>query len=321
MVDQYTASRWLPYFEADYLDTYVPAGGSVLKLLVAEDERTRAGLEESLRNSIVERGILPVFIDSSAIRVDRMEDIFFEVARSIDWRLIAEDLAISCLRETLGLDLIGRPQPGESVSRWASAQSDLTVPALSQQINQWALRDLLNYVHWRRDFASGMVALVMMAGSGMNDEHTQPIIDWLRGDLRSLASLKPFSIGTKVNRSNARSFFESTAALMMRGSKKGLAVVVDYETLVSGTMRTLDQRRYSNKQLLDAWEVLRQFVDSISDVRGCAFVAISGAGVLDENQKSRGLVKYPALRARLVGDVADVRFVNPLAATIRIGGC
>jgi hypothetical protein len=74
---------------------------------------------------------------------------------------------------------------------------------------------------------------------------------------------------------------------------------------------------YSKAALLDAYEVLRQFIDGIDRLDGVLIAVFPAASFLDLDSP-RGMGIYSALKTRVYDDVKDRRYPNPTGALVRL---
>jgi hypothetical protein len=75
---------------------------------------------------------------------------------------------------------------------------------------------------------------------------------------------------------------------------------------------------YTKAQLLDAYEVLRQFIDATDRMKSLLLVVAPAEEFLDLDTNGRGLFAYSALRYRVFDEIHDQRLVNPMAALVRV---
>ena len=73
---------------------------------------------------------------------------------------------------------------------------------------------------------------------------------------------------------------------------------------------------YSKAATLDAYEVLRQFIDATDDLRGVLVLAVLPPELMTD--EARGLPAYRALLLRVADEVRDRRRANPFAALVRL---
>jgi hypothetical protein len=133
-----------------------------------------------------------------------------------------------------------------------------------------------------------------------------------------LSQLKPCSIYAKVSKANARSIFGSLLTTLALAGFPGLVVTVDISQLVT-TERDPERLNYTKSALLDAYEVLREFIDATDDLEHLLMVVTAPAPFLDLEISGRGIGRYPALRFRVYDEVRDRTFANPMSALIRVG--
>ena len=79
----------------------------------------------------------------------------------------------------------------------------------------------------------------------------------------------------------------------------------------------LPDKWVETNSVLDAYEVLRQFVDSTDRLTGCLIVVMPAASFLDEAD-IRGISAYTALKARVFDEIHDKRLVNPMSSLVRL---
>jgi hypothetical protein len=72
---------------------------------------------------------------------------------------------------------------------------------------------------------------------------------------------------------------------------------------------------YTRAAMLDAYEMLRQFIDATDRMKGALVMVMPDAEFLDGD---RGIGTYDALRLRVYDEVRDSRLVNPMGALVRL---
>ena len=81
--------EWLGFIDSEYLSTFVKDGGASVKFAVTPEER-RSELYRSLKARCEELDYVFVELDAVSSRVHMPQDIFFALAKQIDWRLLAQ---------------------------------------------------------------------------------------------------------------------------------------------------------------------------------------------------------------------------------------
>jgi hypothetical protein len=174
-----------------------------------------------------------------------------------------------------------------------------------------------------QEFRIAMVRLCQAQLEGGESEALDAanIKEWLRGDLKLLSALRSALIYQKIARYNARDMFLSLAHWLKLGGKQGLILVLDIERYTLGRKGRLDPDGglyHGTTLAMDAYEVLRQFIDATDEMESCFLIVIAPPEFLEDEK--RGLLRYEALRLRVWDEVRDRRQPNPLSSLIRLSG-
>lgn len=68
--------------------------------------------------------------------------------------------------------------------------------------------------------------------------------------------------------------------------------------------------------VLDAYELLRQFIDGTDEMEGLLVIVLASKDFLNDDK--RGLRGYDALKLRIWDEVRDRQRQNPLASLVRL---
>jgi len=147
---------------------------------------------------------------------------------------------------------------------------------------------------------------------------------WLRGELSRVSEIKPALIFKKITRQNARHMLSSLSHWLHLAGKGGLVIALDISRCLVQRPKTREQnddsRYYSMAAILDAYEVLRQFIDTTDDMEFCFIAVIATPPFLHPDER-RGVYSYDALKMRIWDDVRDKNRVNPFSSLIRLSPC
>jgi hypothetical protein len=105
----------------------------------------------------------------------------------------------------------------------------------------------------------------------------------------------------------------------MASGYRGLVLQLDLGRLAEARRPPAELRSgiyYSKAAVLDAYEVLRQFIDATDELRGVLILAIVPPELM--TNETRGLPEYAALHLRVADEVRDRRRANPFAALVRL---
>ncbi len=311
-----SVERWLDVLDREYLRTFVAEGGAAFKIAVG-DETERRRLARGLAQRCAERGYFAVRVDAHDCRAHMPQDVFHAIATRIDWWLLARR-RILALAAGLGMagDGVEETTP---VAEGIAAQSGLTVQTVLLELRREVQGRVLDDPGMGRDFRRAMFHLCMAeCGAGGGRDACQPLLDWLTGENNRIGPLRPFSIGTPINRTTARYFMESALRWLAASAYTGTAIVFDTSRVTVARNPRDGARYYTRAMTIDHYELLREFVDGIDRLTGTLLIVATSPDFVDD-QAPRGWRIYDALRTRVMDDVRDRRHVNPMAALVRLG--
>jgi len=158
-----------------------------------------------------------------------------------------------------------------------------------------------------QEFRIAMLRLCQAAfrtGQVSDAEHGA-IIEWLRGDLRQMSALKS-ALYPADRRHNARQMlFSLPHWLATNGFADCWSSLTSADlALPAGPRWTKSRPVYTRLGLLDAYEVLRQLIDSTDELARCCVVVIAAPELLTD--EARGLDAYQALKLRIFDEIATV---------------
>jgi hypothetical protein len=311
-VDDYTR-----FLDAEYLRGYIDAGGAAVKFLVPDDTSGR-----SLPGQLAEVGRVAGYgcamVDAASTRVHLIEQVFFDVARQIDWDGLARRMANEAA------EAAGYPVPGDEhlpLERLAQHHR-VDRRELKRDIDRELQRLVYRDYAMIQEFRVAMLRLCqaqLQTGQVAEAEHAA-VLDWLRGDLRQISVLKSALIFRRIARHNARQVLFSLAHWLTVNGQAGLLLVLDIRRLGFARRPSPAEREghyYTKAALLDAYEVLRQLVDNTDELSNCCVAVIAAPEFLTD--AARGLDAYQALKLRIFDEVRDRHRDNPFSSLVRLG--
>lgn len=307
------ASEWLDLIEREYIVDFVTAGGSAVKFLVG-DERQVAAVGRRLAELSQARGLEHVRVDAAKTRLHMIQDIFFAIARSLNWNAMAQCF-VEALFDRQGYEW---PRPGESVPIHEIAESNrIDVTLVRRDFRRWLTAEVMQDAEMTQDFRVAMTRLCLRrlepeARPGV----TMPVLEWLRGELRRFGELKETSITSKITRHNGRAMLRSLCRWLRLCGRRGICITVDIRQL--GQTRSIAGGiKYSPAGVMDSFEVLRQVIDDAEHFTGLLFIVLADDSLTDGDPK-RCLGVYPAIKQRIWDDVRPEGRDNPLAPLVRL---
>jgi hypothetical protein len=307
--------EWVDFLSEDYLADYLPAGGAAVKVAVAGSADAADRLATGLRRASAQADCTFVNVSAEDTKVHLVEQLFFAVARQLDW----EAVAASVVRAAY--DASAFPATTSLLVSDVAAAYDVDARELYRSVRRQLEQSLLGDVSLARELRRAVLRLAQaQLGHGDVDpaEHAA-VLGWLRGEATSLAALRPALIHSRIGRHNARPLLLSLARLIRGAGASGLLIHLDLRRLAEGRRPPLEERTgtyYSKAAVLDAFEVLRQLIDATDELRSVLIIAVLPPELLTD--ESRGLPAYTALQLRVADEVRDRRRANPHAALVRL---
>jgi hypothetical protein len=309
---------YVDFLDRDYLRGYLDRGGAALKFVVPPDDGSATEFMEKFAEVAQRARFQVARVDAAETRVHLLEQVFFAVARQVDW----DGLATVAARAALTSAGYPTADDGRVALEGIAAHYRVDPRELKRDVD----RQLQERVHrdyaMVQEFRTAMLRLSqaqLRSGQVVDAEHAA-VVDWLRGDLRQISVLKSALIFRRIGRHNARHLLFSLAHWLAVNDRAGLAVVLDIRRLGFARRPSPEERRghyYTKASLLDAYEVLRQLVDNTDEMTNCIVVVVGSPAFLSDTP--RGLDAYQALKLRIFDEVRDVNRDNPFSSLVRLG--
>ena len=309
--------EWLQVINTEYLREYIQEGGAGVKFLVPNEDLSHEKVYDGIRKTAGDQGYVVVLADSAATKIHMIDRIFHEVARQIDWDDLACQFVLKIFKEN-GYEISSTQ--GELSLQQIAILNSREERFLRLEFRKWLEKGIYRDYAMSQEFRIAMIRLCLaqLDKEGASPFLTNAIKEWLRGELSQISTLKDALIYQKITRYNARYMLFSLAHWLKLNNKSGLVLVLDISRYTI-TTRTRDQSAgfyYSIPGTLDAYEVLRQFIDGTDEMESCFIVVIASKPFLSDER--RGVSRYDALKLRIWDEVRDKNRQNPFASLIRI---
>ena len=308
---------WLQRIDSEYLSTFIKNGdgGASIKFVVTEDV-LKPLLHGALESKCQELNYLVVKLDAAETRVHMPQDIFFEIAKQIDWRFLARRFVLRLAQgQGYRIDDIDPSEPSnifEAIGGVNGLKSDSVLQELRPELETRVAEEYC----MDKDFRGAMRHICLH--QQYQEYGSQPLIDWLTGKNTKVSSVKSFSINTGINRTTARHFIESALFWFRQTGYAGTVMLLDNSRVTCHPNPKDGSRYYTKAMVMDHYEILREFVDGIDRLAGTLLVIATNSAFLDEDARSRGFGIYQALMTRIMDDVRDRNMVNPIASLVRL---
>jgi hypothetical protein len=312
-------SDWMQVIRTEYLHDFVKNAGAAIKFVIPQEPGQHQVLWSELEEVSHENDYLFVRLDAATTRVHLVDELFYEIARQVDWDGLALDFLFKTLAD--GKYLAHSDKSQFSLSQVA-AMNGLDLGEMRAIINNRLRDNLSRYFEMTDDFRMAMLKLcqAQLDPQDLGVGAAEAVREWLRGDLKLISALKSASIFEKIGRSNGRDMVSSLAHWLHLTGKSGLVLGLDISRFLVAKRHGQPDGSlyYSSASVLDGYEALRQFVDSTDELQYCLIVVLAPPTFLSDEQ--RGVRKYDALYLRIWDEVHDRQAVNPLSTVVRISG-
>lgn len=302
------------FWTSQYLEDYVPAGGSKVKFLVGKAGSGKTHALLLLRGAAVRLGYLAVLLDAHQVRLNRFETIYQAVLDSVDIaELVARYAAI--VIEDLGYRAVEVPA-GQDFVTWAKESEGRVPEILARDINK-KLEPLLRDRRLNQNFAAAFMQLCTdhLGSRRLEPEQKETLLQWLQGRQVAARDLRRLQVFARIDRFNARPMLASLLDVARRCGYRGLFVGVDgLEALLQ---RGPEGRWiYGRAARNEVYESLRQLIDDIAGFAGAFFVFATRPEIIHDRN---GFEAYEALYMRIQNEISASR-PNKFADLLNLDG-
>jgi hypothetical protein len=310
-VDDYVA-----FLGAEYLESYLPLGGGSVKVAVAGDADVADRFADALQVVADQERCHMVSVSAETTRMHMVDQVFFAVAREIDWKQIATAVV------TAAYDAIALPaSSGRLTVAEVAMDNDVNPRELYRSVRRQLERTVLTDNRLPVELRRALLRLAQAElGSGdVDHSEARVVLDWLTGAPVTLRDLRGAMIYARIARHNAKAMLSSLGHLLQLTGSSGLVVHLDLARLAESRRPALPERTgiyYSKMAVLDTYELVRQLIDGVVDLVGILVVVVVPPELVSDER--RGLPSYTALQMRVSDEVRDRRRANPFASLVRL---
>ncbi len=318
MQNTISVSDWIGTIESEYLTTFIKDGGSSVKFAVAP-EGLRAEFCDAVERRCRELDYAVIRLDAAETRFHMPQDIFFGIARQVDWRQLARRAIIRIAGEAgYPVDNVIPGLPGnifKAIGEICGVEAQIVLAELRPEM----VKQIFQSRSMGKDFRVAMFQLCLRENAGEGKEYAaQPLLDWLTGENTRISNVRQFQIASGINRNTARYFIESALYWFQFVGHTGTVLLLDGSRVTLSRRPNDGSRYYTKAMTMDHYELLRRFIDGIGQLTGGFIVLMTNEDFLDDSLNFRGFGIYPALMTRVMDDVRDKNLVNPVASLVRL---
>lgn len=310
-----TLDDWISTIEREYLSDFIPRGGAAVKFVVAPDRRMQFAVRDRIEVLAIQNRYQYAYVDAGHARIHMIDQLFFAVSRQVDW----DALTRRYVREMLIRERFAIPEdPSELTYRQLASLNDYDEHELRRDVRRALAQGIFRDYAMTQEFRYAMLRLcqAQLEQDALQQAERDAILQWLSGELRMISALKQALIFQKIGRHNARDMFLSLAHWLRVCGRSGIVLVLDIQRYLAQKRPNDGSLYHTPNTVLDAYEVLRQFIDTTDELESCFIVVVAPSEFLDDQR--RGLEKYAPLQTRIWDEVHDRSRANPLSSLIRL---
>ncbi len=311
--------EWLDIVRKEYLQDFISKGGAAVKFLIPFEDHRYDRCRQELRRVADEEGFLFASVDAATIKIHMIDRLFHEVARQIAWDDFAYKFLVELIKEN-GYEVPSNR--GEFNMQALVALNEVEERTLRREINKWLTKKIYKDFKMSQEFRIAMMQLCLaeLESQTVRDNIFSSIQEWLTGELKGISILKEAQIFQRVGRHNARHMFLSLTHWLRVVGVNGFVLCLDISRYIMKKPKTPDDGFYYGiPAVLDAYEVLRQFIDATDNLENCVVIVIAPPEFIEDEK--RGVARYPALKMRIWDEVRDRERHNPCAPLVSVSSC
>jgi hypothetical protein len=309
------AETWLNLIDQEYFRDFVCDGGSAVKFIEGQAEQL-VEVQGRLLALAEGHGLMTCRIEASQTKLHMIQDVFFAISRSIDWPAMAQGFVEALVTK----NGYGWPRAGGGITfQDVAAYNGIDVRLFRPELNRWLTDEIMRDRSMSQDFRIAMATLcrTRLEPDEADKGVTAPVLEWLRGELRSIGPLRQTYIAAKITRHNGRAMLRSLCRWLALCGRKGICMTLDIRQVLRTGTALAEGLRYSAAAVIDAFEVLRQLIDDAETFQGLFVVVLADESLTGLDPK-RSLNAYDALKMRVWDDVRATGRDNPLAPLVRL---
>lgn len=297
---------FVDFLTEQYLQDYIPEGGSKIKLITGRQGSGKTHLAQLLLNRASSLGYQTVSLSAREVWLHDFREIYLQILKQCDIERVLSDCARQIAR-SLGYE-------PEQFGEGKKLMDYLSERGEADSISRSEIRNALRSYFTRNPrldncFAACCSLLTgdMLGHPQLESANRELILSFLNGDKTvRLSQIRALGVSpSSITRLNARHLLRSLAEVIHLSGAPGLLVLIDdMETLLRRSSE--DFIHYTKLRREDTYESIRQLIDDIDSMRHVMFFMSFDRQLMDD--ESLGLKSYQALWMRIQNEVVSPRF-------------
>lgn len=306
MIEKNGMNTLLNFWKKNYLQEYIPAGGSKIKFVTGRKGSGKTYFLNSFLQEGKKEGYITAHFSAYKVWLKDFREIYFEILRQVNIENLLQDCADEIISR-MGDDPEELPE-GRTYIDWLASRGKANV-FNKRQIRDELQEMFLNNPHLDNNFAiaCGLLTAGILGYPALDEESRNIYLGWLNGDktLKAQTLRTAGMLPGKITNYNARHMLRSLAEVIHMGKHPGLLVSIDDFDILQEQKGMYDIH-YAKVGRESAYESIRELIDDIDTLHYVMFVYGFDRALID-NEKY-GLKSYQALWMRVQNEVVSNRF-------------
>lgn len=294
------------FLAKQYLKTYIPAGGSKLKLVTGNSGSGKTHFIRRMQGEAEKCGFITVFFSARDVWMHDFREVYLEILRQCDIMTVLRGCADAIIR-SMGYD-------PEEIPAGKNFLDLLSEKGEGDALSRNEIRGQLRKMFTRNPLLDNTFAACCSLLTGgilghplLENSSREMILAYMRGDKAvKMAQLRMLGLApSPVTKLNARYLLRSLCEVIHLAGYPGLLVAADdMETLLNRNPE--DRIHYTRLRREDTYESIRQLIDDIDSMRYVLLMLGFDRELMDN--ESFGMKSYQALWMRVQNEIVSTRF-------------
>ena len=299
-------NRLLSFLSEQYLDTYIPQGGSKIKMATGRPGVGKTHFSRLMLSEASRRNYLTVHFSAESVWLHDFREIYLEILRQCG----LERILAGCARQMI-LQMGFDP---DKVRSGQTFMDHLSETGEGDVVIRGEIRSLLREYFTRNalldnNFACCCSLLVgsILGHPTLEASQKDLLMAYMYGDKTvKLSQLRALGLSpSRITRFNARHLLRSLAEITHKGGFSGILVVIDDMEILQ-RKNASGMIRYAKVRREDTYESIRQLIDDIDSMKYLMFLLCFDRILMDN--ENYGMKSYQALWMRVQNEVVSTRF-------------
>ena len=294
------------FLRYNYLQSYISNGGSKIKFVTGSEKSGKSAFLALTEKEAEAAGFKVVHLSARGVPMFDFKDLYSSIVTRVG---LPEILSRCKDKVILSLDYDPKEIPeGKDFMEYLASIDEgdaLTRRAIRKKIESMFLSN--PYFDSNFSLACSMIVGSMLGHPKLDDISLSTIYSYLAAEKElKMSAIRLVGLAPKkINKTNARLMLNSLVEVILLSGYEGLAIFIDdFDAILNRS--GLDAIHYTKMRREDAYESIRELIDSIDAMHNVFFLFAFHRVLLDD--ENAGLKSYQALWMRIQNEIVGERF-------------